>query len=643
MGNLLLDASSPAIVYVGPSSTVTTASFTPPANSLLVVCAALNSGAGNSGIAVPTITDNLGAHLTYSLIQHCRNPDAGGEDGQAAMWSAPDVAGGALTVSITNNDAATGQAIKVWVFTDDSGGLPTIGANKENGRGVAGTAVADTVTATVNNSRGVIAYNDWDATTAPTAGTGCTLTGGGAQQQTAITYAFALRTTADGVNAATIGMNLTTASTSNARWVIAEVKPAVGAAAPPADGAPAIDWWPGDGPNMVERFTADPGSTDQTVTTAVTVNAEATTHDLTTGDPTVTQTTAAADNVTTHTTTDAVFGLGVPATDAATAHTAADPTVALAATAGQGATTHTAADPAPSVAANAGDATTTHQTFDATVSTAVLVNVNAADAATTHTTNDPAVALAVTAADTVTTHTAGDPTAQVGATDTTAPALTHTTNDATVAAATNTTAGVNTHTASDITATATTTDTTNPTITHQTFDATVSTLAIVNANAGDNVTTHTTSDPAPSVAVTAGTGVTTHTTYDATVTAASNLSVNAADTITTHTTNPATYSIGPTAQSAANSHDTQTVTALAALPAQAPQLTLTAYDAIVTTALAPQAHYSVDTGLFPTHHPDSTTLASSIGGTATPAATHDRNTAVGHSIDARTTATASHD
>jgi hypothetical protein len=115
---VVLDASSPAAVWNPSTATSSTASFTPPANSLLVVCMAGNMGSGTSP-PVPSITDSLGAHLTYTLIDHSARPDTPATDGQTAMWSAPVSASAPMTVTVTNNASLPENALKVWVFTDE--------------------------------------------------------------------------------------------------------------------------------------------------------------------------------------------------------------------------------------------------------------------------------------------------------------------------------------------------------------------------------------------------------------------------------------------------------------------------------------------------------------------------------------------
>lgn len=254
MGNLLLDASSPAIAYQAPgSATVTTASFTPPANSLLVVMATLNTDSGET-VATPTAA---GGGLAYTLRELSARPDIPDADGQVVIFTAPVPVSASMTVTVTNNSVSGGQAVKVMVFTDDSGSTPGVGANGRNSTNTSLSTWVGTYTASAAGSRGVMAFLDWNAATpVPTAGTNTTLTGGGAQNQGVImTYAYCLRSTADGSPGVSTSLTLNGTSANDAQWAWLEVTPAdIGPGyAPPA-------FWPGDGPNFTQRLVQDPRS-----------------------------------------------------------------------------------------------------------------------------------------------------------------------------------------------------------------------------------------------------------------------------------------------------------------------------------------------------------------------------------------------
>lgn len=257
-----IDASSPSLVTGNP--TATTAPFTPPDNSVLVVGWAGNSGTGELP-PMPTVTDNLGAHLSYILVDHRSAEDdpIGHPDGQAAMWTAAVTVGASMTVSVTNNStAATHGALRVWVVTN-----ALVGTGGSGGNGFSTTTVSQSYTATADSSQGFMAICDWDTTGTQTAGTGCTEDPAGSISGQ-ISYAFPRRTAADGTNGATTTLisNLPSSSVS-LNWVYVELVPLVGD--PPEKDPPPFVWShpPGDGisPNGVWSpwsGTADAAPTD---------------------------------------------------------------------------------------------------------------------------------------------------------------------------------------------------------------------------------------------------------------------------------------------------------------------------------------------------------------------------------------------
>lgn len=229
---LAIDTSTPAVVTNSNNSTatITTASFTPPAGSLLLI-----RWAGNTQTAVapssPTITDSLGAHLTYTLLDWQSRADSPTREAQAACWWAVVGSSAAMTVTVTSG-AASGSRVSALHVTVITGQHATpIGAHGKLGS--ASTAsIAQSYTASASSGWGFIAAADWDDKGAQTAGTGCTLTNGGSASITGqISYAFARRTSADDVNGNANSLNLTLPGTStNLAWVYAEVLPAAAAA-----------------------------------------------------------------------------------------------------------------------------------------------------------------------------------------------------------------------------------------------------------------------------------------------------------------------------------------------------------------------------------------------------------------------------
>jgi hypothetical protein len=223
---LAIDASTPAIATSSVAA-CTTASFNPPAGSLLLV---RWSGNSTSLPPQPSITDNLGAHLTYNLVDWVSAADTG-RDSQAATWWALVGAGGSMTVTVTNNSSGgfVHAGLHVTVLTGQH--ATPIGAHGKAGSGSA-AAIAQSYTAQATGGWGFIVDCDWDALGAQTAGTGCTLTNGGSGTIAGqISYGFVRRTTADDSNGGSNTLNVTLPGTStHLSWTYAEVVPAAAAA-----------------------------------------------------------------------------------------------------------------------------------------------------------------------------------------------------------------------------------------------------------------------------------------------------------------------------------------------------------------------------------------------------------------------------
>lgn len=222
---LAIDASTPAIAVQSSATvaTVTTASFTPPAGSLLLIRYSANTVDPTSP-ATPTITDNLGVHLTYTLSDFSARADGPAADGQAAIWTAPVATSAPMTVTVTNQAPSGSRhaALCVTVLT----GAAAVGAHGKSGSASA-SSIAQAYTAQATGGWGFIAVIDWSATGVQTAGTGCFLEGSANVGTPDITYGFLRRTTADDVNTVSNTLNVTVGGTStNLRWAYAEITPA---------------------------------------------------------------------------------------------------------------------------------------------------------------------------------------------------------------------------------------------------------------------------------------------------------------------------------------------------------------------------------------------------------------------------------
>jgi hypothetical protein len=246
---LAIDASTPAIAVqaTGTTATVTTASFTPPAGSLLVIQYAANTIDPTSP-ATPTITDSLGVPLTYTLQDFSARADTPAADGQAATWTAPVASSTAMTVTVTNQAASPNRhaALRVRVLTGQH--ATPVGAHGKSGS-ISASSIAQNYTAQATGGWGFIGVIDWSATGAMTAGTGCTVEGSANVGAPDITYGFARRTSADDVNGNTNTLNVTLGGASTSvRWTYIEILPDVASIpySPPRSAVardPGEAWW----------------------------------------------------------------------------------------------------------------------------------------------------------------------------------------------------------------------------------------------------------------------------------------------------------------------------------------------------------------------------------------------------------------
>ena len=171
---LALDVSTPVAVTqttsiaAGATGTFTTASFTPPAGAILIVILCSNSGTSSITLSNFAVTDNLGAHLTYSLVKQVGNLS---NDAQTTVWSSSSIGtSAAMTVSASYknsgsaSDTGTPTLLRVLVITGADTTAP-IGAN--GGARGRTTNVNTSYSSTVNGSWGWMGYADWSASGIP--------------------------------------------------------------------------------------------------------------------------------------------------------------------------------------------------------------------------------------------------------------------------------------------------------------------------------------------------------------------------------------------------------------------------------------------------------------------------------------------
>ena len=146
---LAIDASTPAFASQATgAASITSASFSPPSNSLLVI------GVGHSGsgfISATAMTDSLGSHLTYT---DAVGVVEGGNHAYSDFWIAPvGSAPGAMTVTASwTGSAAFGDAMGILVLTGAA--VSQVGAAQNTATAASGTPAAPSVavTTTANGS-----------------------------------------------------------------------------------------------------------------------------------------------------------------------------------------------------------------------------------------------------------------------------------------------------------------------------------------------------------------------------------------------------------------------------------------------------------------------------------------------------------
>lgn len=194
---------------------ITSASFTPPSGSLLVLC----GGANSSGTSDPGFTAS-GGTLVWTERTN-RNASEATDSGNATIWTAPVVTGASMTVSLTHGSGGAIQtAAKVYIVTAQH--ASPIGQVAE------GTATVDPTNAAITAlgaGRLFGACADWNQT-------GLTstdvedVTDFGGEVTVATLYKSADHT------AGAQTMNLNFGATPAANWVLLEILADTGGGAP---------------------------------------------------------------------------------------------------------------------------------------------------------------------------------------------------------------------------------------------------------------------------------------------------------------------------------------------------------------------------------------------------------------------------
>jgi hypothetical protein len=193
-----------------------------------------NTNTINEAPATPTITDNLGVHLTYTLIQYVSpgTLSIGTIGGQAALWWAKVTTSAAMTVTVTSNSASGGRdaAFRVAVLTGAELTTPVETSNTV-GQTSSSTTFSQNYTPTISGGSGFLSMCDFtdNNLATPTAGTGCTMFHW--VQTTGITAAMVYRTSFDDVASTTNTVSGAIGTAEPMLWAWADIAPSAAAAA----------------------------------------------------------------------------------------------------------------------------------------------------------------------------------------------------------------------------------------------------------------------------------------------------------------------------------------------------------------------------------------------------------------------------
>jgi hypothetical protein len=227
---IAIDASSPIRFTGTPANGVdiTSASFTAPANSLLVAHVSADTNGSSENITI-SVSDSGGLTWTNRVE---RDPgDAGAEAGHASIWTAEQPSSASRTVSVrrtAGNGSTNRISVKVEVATGaDIGGDPI--GNVAEGSSTTNNITPNTYTSSANNSRGFGCGTCWNQLGTPTS----TDTEDGADYSGAISVVSLYKAANTPTSGTVVTMNFDAGGTGAAawNWVALEVLPSTGAAA----------------------------------------------------------------------------------------------------------------------------------------------------------------------------------------------------------------------------------------------------------------------------------------------------------------------------------------------------------------------------------------------------------------------------
>lgn len=210
---IAIDASTPAIVQ-NASTAKTTASFTAPADSVLVACV------GVAGDATVTMS-NSGTGLTWTNRKQRKSTDSGAQSGMVAIFTAVTTTAVARTVTATSSVSSNPGGFKLFVVTgaDTSSPFGASGAGSSTSNPITPTVY----TSTVAGSRAFGIANDWLAAGSPASSdTGFPYDVAGDTSGIAVHKAA---NTASASTNVTLNFNGDGGSDAGWNWVAVEIKP----------------------------------------------------------------------------------------------------------------------------------------------------------------------------------------------------------------------------------------------------------------------------------------------------------------------------------------------------------------------------------------------------------------------------------
>lgn len=220
-GSLAVDATSP-VRWTGQlavSGTTNSASFTPPANTVWVLCI---EGDGTTDILFTPTT--VGLTWTQQVIRDNSETTTGGH---AAIWTCPQVSSAARTITITRTTAGATplrMSAKCYVVTGATIAgtfVDTVTANNEGGS----TVNSMTTTSITPSANGILFAADceWLQLGTFQASSDLTSTDGGANYASEITVYDGYKAVTSGV-ATTANLNAAGSSNAQHKWVQVIIK-----------------------------------------------------------------------------------------------------------------------------------------------------------------------------------------------------------------------------------------------------------------------------------------------------------------------------------------------------------------------------------------------------------------------------------